>query len=301
MDQPTAAPPPRRLSTGRLGWPVALLVFALLAVAGVIQAAQPAGPPTQADQAAALAAELRCPTCQGLSVADSSSPLARSMRTVITEQLAAGHDPAEIRAYFVDRYGAWVLLEPPAHGLGWLVWIVPLLALLVGVAAMVSAITGWRPPDALRWGAFGIISVAAVAVVLAGQHAGTATAGTGTGGPSTAAADTQSSPAAVAPDAPAVDLSALQAAVARHPADTPARLALAAVALEAGRPDITRTQAAAVLARDPANPDALLLRGLAPERAGDPVAVAALRRFLAVAPPNHPGRPLAQSLTGSTP
>ena len=77
-----------------------------------------------------LAAELRCPDCESLSVAESRTASAAAIREAISQQLAAGRTPAEIRASFVARYGEWILLQPTSP----LIWILPLVALLAGVA-----------------------------------------------------------------------------------------------------------------------------------------------------------------------
>lgn len=93
---------------------------------------------TPAARAALIEAGLRCPTCQGQSVAESTSPIATGMQQIIAEQIAAGSNDAQIRAYFVGRYGDWVLLDPPRRGLGWLLWLAPGALLVAGGAA------GWR-------------------------------------------------------------------------------------------------------------------------------------------------------------
>jgi cytochrome c-type biogenesis protein CcmH len=76
---------------------------------------------------------LRCPMCQGLSIADSGSSAARAQMDRVRELVAEGQSDDEIRAYFVARYGEWALLEPSAHGLNWLVWLGPLALLVLGV------------------------------------------------------------------------------------------------------------------------------------------------------------------------
>lgn len=83
-------------------------------------------------RAQAIAARLRCPVCQNESVADSPAELAAQMRALIREKLAASETEEQIVAYFVSKYGDWILLEPPRRGLLWLVWIAPAVALLGG-------------------------------------------------------------------------------------------------------------------------------------------------------------------------
>jgi cytochrome c-type biogenesis protein CcmH len=80
---------------------------------------------------------LRCPVCQGLSVADSPSSMARNMKTEVRDKLAAGYDQEQILASFERAYGEFVRLEPPMRGVNWLVWFGP-LAVLVGGGGVVA-------------------------------------------------------------------------------------------------------------------------------------------------------------------
>lgn len=86
-------------------------------------------------RAQAIAARLRCPVCQNESVADSPSELSSQMRVLIREKLAHGESEDQIIAYFVAKYGEWILLEPPRRGVLWVIWVVPVVALVVGLAA----------------------------------------------------------------------------------------------------------------------------------------------------------------------
>jgi cytochrome c-type biogenesis protein CcmH len=79
-----------------------------------------------------VASLLRCPVCQGLSVADSPTDLARDMKRQARELLTAGYDREQVLAYFESSYGEFVRLEPPLRGVNWLVWIAPLAGLLAG-------------------------------------------------------------------------------------------------------------------------------------------------------------------------
>lgn len=80
-----------------------------------------------------LASKLRCPTCRALSVQDSPSGMAQEMQVLIREQLKSGKTPAEVEAYFVERYGEWILLKPKASGFNWTVWLLPVLMLVGGL------------------------------------------------------------------------------------------------------------------------------------------------------------------------
>ena len=83
-----------------------------------------------------LGKELRCPTCQGMSIADSPASVARAQLDKIRALVSDGKTDDEVRAYFVARYGEWILLSPKASGINWLVWLGPALLLIVGFAVI---------------------------------------------------------------------------------------------------------------------------------------------------------------------
>jgi cytochrome c-type biogenesis protein CcmH len=116
----------------RLALPVA--VAAVLALGGLValELLRPAAPVTQAEEARGIAGELRCPDCQALSVAESQTASAAAIRREIVGQLAAGRTTDQVRAYFVARYGDWILLAPSTP----LVWWLPALALVAGVGLL---------------------------------------------------------------------------------------------------------------------------------------------------------------------
>lgn len=114
---------------------LAALLIALLATAAVPVAAEPSTPPGPEEQVRAIASRLRCPVCQNESVADSPSELAAQMREEIRRRLQQGEPPEVIIAYFVSRYGEWILLDPPRRGLGWVVWLAPVAVFAIGLLA----------------------------------------------------------------------------------------------------------------------------------------------------------------------
>ena len=85
-----------------------------------------------------LASLMRCPVCQGLSIADSPTILAQAMKSEVHDLLAAGYTEDQIIAYFEQSYGEFVRLEPKATGFNLVVWIAPVVALLIGAALIVS-------------------------------------------------------------------------------------------------------------------------------------------------------------------
>ncbi len=90
-----------------------------------------------------VASELRCPVCQGLSINDSPAELAVQMKNVIRDQLAAGRTPDEVKAYFIGRYGEWVLLAPEPSGMNLMVYVLPLTAFLGGALLIVVSVRRW--------------------------------------------------------------------------------------------------------------------------------------------------------------
>jgi cytochrome c-type biogenesis protein CcmH len=125
---------------------VAALLFAGLAV---VQQPTPADSILEA-RTAEIASQLRCPVCQGLSIQDSPSELSQQMRAVVKDQMRAGKTPDEVKAYFVSKYGEWILLEPRPHGFNALVYALPVLLVAVGLGVVVVAVKKWtRPPDTI--------------------------------------------------------------------------------------------------------------------------------------------------------
>jgi cytochrome c-type biogenesis protein CcmH len=127
---------------------VALL--AVVVVALVIGGARPGkGPKSPAARSEAIAGDLRCPVCQGLSIADSHSPTADAIKEDIRRRVDAGESDAAIRAHYVDSYGEWILLRPKASGVGALVWILPVGALLLAGGGLTLAFRRWRRQPAM--------------------------------------------------------------------------------------------------------------------------------------------------------
>lgn len=132
---------------GRAGMAV-LAVVAAGIIALIVVAVRGEGPPaTPAQQAHQIAATLRCPVCEDLSVADSPAPLAAQMRKQISQQLAEGRTADQIRQSFVAAYGDTVLLSPPHQGVGQVAYVLPIVVLAAGLAAgALLLLRGGRQP-----------------------------------------------------------------------------------------------------------------------------------------------------------
>lgn len=90
-----------------------------------------------------VAKTLRCAVCQSESVWESNAELALQMREIIRERLIKGESPDEIRAYFVSRYGDFILLKPRTRGLNLLLWGGPFILLLIGGTLLYRTLRKW--------------------------------------------------------------------------------------------------------------------------------------------------------------
>ncbi len=76
--------------------------------------------------------KLRCPVCQGVSIADSPSGMATNMRAQVRELVGQGYSDEQVMTYFERSYGEFVRLQPPLRGLNWMLWVLPALVLAGG-------------------------------------------------------------------------------------------------------------------------------------------------------------------------
>lgn len=112
-----------------------------LAAALAVGIADADDPPTAAERATALARTIRCPQCQGETAAESNVAIAAAIRADIRERVDQGQSDAEIRQVYADLYGDSVLLTPPGEGFGSVLWVIPIVAVVVGAAVLGIA---WR-------------------------------------------------------------------------------------------------------------------------------------------------------------
>jgi len=106
----------------------AALVFA----AATVMLADPA----QEARAQALEREIRCVQCENEPIAQSTADIADDMRALVRERIAAGDSDAEIRSFFRQRYGDFVLFRPPMDPRTWALWAAPFILAGGGLAAL---------------------------------------------------------------------------------------------------------------------------------------------------------------------
>ncbi len=125
---------------------IGALVLVALVRAGVAE-----GPARTTDERVRdIAATIKCPTCRGQSVAGSDAAAARAIRNDITRRVNDGESADQIRAAVAANYGSEVLLTPPSTGVEGIVWILPVIALVLGLAGLSAAFARWRratPPE----------------------------------------------------------------------------------------------------------------------------------------------------------
>jgi len=120
---------------GRLGAAV-LLVALSLSAAHAVQPDEVMADPAKETRARDLSRELRCMVCQNQSIDDSEAPLARDLRLLVRERIAAGDSDSQVIDFLVARYGEFVLLKPRVERQTLLLWAVPPLVLIAGAIAL---------------------------------------------------------------------------------------------------------------------------------------------------------------------
>jgi len=119
--------------------PIALIVV-LVSVLVVASGAFDGAAPSHQSRIAALQSTIKCPSCEGLSVAQSNAPSAVAVRERIAREVAKGASDAEIRDGLVATYGSTILLVPPKSGLTLILWIGPLFIALGGLWLIVRTL-----------------------------------------------------------------------------------------------------------------------------------------------------------------
>jgi len=123
-----------------LAWLALALVVAVCVAVLVVRSRPDDSPEARARR---IERELKCPVCEGLSVADSFEGTSRAIRADIAERIEADETDAEIRRAYVERYGEDILLRPPGDGIGIVAWGVPVGVLVLGAGGLGVALRRW--------------------------------------------------------------------------------------------------------------------------------------------------------------
>ena len=116
---------------------IAAMLWAASLPAYAIYVDPPLPDPAQEERAQELMRILRCLVCQNQAIHDSNAPLARDLRVLVRERIAAGDTDEQAIDYIVERYGDWVLLNPPFKATTLALWFGPVLVFLLGAASIV--------------------------------------------------------------------------------------------------------------------------------------------------------------------
>ena len=133
------------LNTKLKRWPGWVLLILMIAGFLAVGATRSTGPESQEDRVDAIVRRVACPICDGESVFESQNNSSQAIRNQV-QQLVADNDlsDAEIVAFIETRYGAQVLLVPKASGFDALVWVLPVVAFVCGLAALVVVFRRWK-------------------------------------------------------------------------------------------------------------------------------------------------------------
>ena len=127
----------------RRSWVPWIPLVVVVAFALVIGMLGDTGPSTNEERVTAIARTVKCPECEGESVADSNSALSRAARIEIAEQVQAGRTDDEIRSFLEQNYPG-LLLTPTSTGVAGLIWILPVVLLVFSLAGLALAFRRWN-------------------------------------------------------------------------------------------------------------------------------------------------------------
>ncbi len=127
--------------------PMALLggvLVVALALAARPEVVRPEVEHSQDARVERIAREVRCPTCRGLSAAESDAGAATAVKTFIRDRLAQGASDGQVKAELQERFGTGILLRPPATGVSGLVWALPVAGFVAAAGGLGYAFWRWR-------------------------------------------------------------------------------------------------------------------------------------------------------------
>lgn len=122
-------------------WALMAIIVAVSLVVGVIDNDEPL---TAGERASSISRTIRCPQCDGETVAESNAPIAQEIRADIRRRVSEGQTDDEIRNFMASLYGQDILLIPPSSGIGGSIWIIPIVGLFVAFGILGAVFWRWR-------------------------------------------------------------------------------------------------------------------------------------------------------------
>lgn len=117
---------------------IVAVTFVLIPVfAGAVFVEERLPDPAKEERARDIAEGIRCLVCQNQSIMDSNADLAKDLRAIVRERVAAGDSDDQVREFLLVRYGDWVLLNPPFKMRTLILWLGPLVVFIGGAIATV--------------------------------------------------------------------------------------------------------------------------------------------------------------------
>ncbi len=152
MGEESAATAPRITHKGARRWRLGLVWLAMVVALGVAfgyDALASHHRQSLDQQVAAIANQVRCPSCEDETAENSATQTAAAVRAAIRQRLLVGQGQAQIEAYLESRYGPAILLRPQATGVSALVWVLPVVAALAAIAALAAVLFNRRAGPAV--------------------------------------------------------------------------------------------------------------------------------------------------------
>lgn len=110
--------------------------------AAAVQPDEVLSDPALEERARAISKDLRCPVCQGENIDESNAAISRDLRLYVRERLVAGDSDAQVLDAVVDRFGEFVLFDPPARGANWALWLAGPLGILLALFVALRFLRG---------------------------------------------------------------------------------------------------------------------------------------------------------------
>lgn len=123
----------RRKYRRKFPWIIIFTSLVLILTIGNTVNAQDELPPVPQDEVNAVAKQLYCPVCENIPLDVCPTQACEEWRELIRLKLSEGWSDDQIKDYFVEQYGDRVLASPPASGFNWLVYVIPPIAIILGL------------------------------------------------------------------------------------------------------------------------------------------------------------------------